>query len=239
MKIFIIDINDMNYLNYLAICLKKKGVVCELKLDSGIPKGNLKIFHLKFINDNGEKICLECKVGKLDLSKAVQQIVEWEEQIKESSYVISVIPVKWFPALRYNIDNQWNGIEEWIHPKEYKRILNTTFNSQKTIWIFQGMENLGFMGSFFLSEGNEPAIETFWDNNIRENFNEKEMALQEVVKGFLKAIDEPRFYEDSSENMFFGFNSSRSMNCAIGEKTREFWCLYSMDDILKSVDLTL
>lgn len=189
------------------------------------------ICRLTFYTSDGEIeerdfLCIE--IDFFDVTAILQKN---KEEIRSASKIISLIPIKWFPMLRYNVDEKFENISSWNSIKMYYRNLETIVKEcSKISWIWQGIEKLECVSDFFYRNGNKLILEVQDYNNYM--YYEEEICS--VMSRFFHAIDEDEFYENlcsKDMEMYFGFDLENMQCCNIGKKAVEFWLKASMEEL--------
>lgn len=153
--------------------------------------------------------------GSLDLLSNEKNALNAAEDI------IALIPIKLFPALRYNVDECWEGVETWDSAERYQeKIRNLVSKSAKIRWVLTGIEGMSVTNNF-LDRSENGIIK-----NPPGNFDAEALdtAVQGVVERFLREIDEMEFGKGHPrEKYVLCFDKTEAGKYQIGEKAVEFW----------------
>lgn len=189
------------------------------------------ICSLTFCTSDGEVeerefLCIE--IDFFDVTATLQKNIE---EIVSASKIINLIPIKWFPMLRYNVDEKFDNISSWNSIRMYYRNLEIIVKEGVLIsWIWQGIEKLECASDFFFRNGNKLILEVQDYNNYRHYEEE----ICDVMSRFFHAIGEDEFYEslcNKDMEMYFGFDLENMQCCNIGKKAVEFWLKASMEEL--------
>ena len=174
-------------------------------------------------SDRTEFVCIE--VDFFDVTASLQKN---KEQIYNADEIINLIPIKWFPMLRYNVDEEFDNISSWNSIRMFFRSLTTIAKDSCLIrWIWQGIEKLECVSDFFYCNHNRGVLEV----QDYSNYMHYREEIYDVMSRFFHVIDEDKFYEElcnKNMEMYFGFDLENMKDCNIGKKTVEFWLKVSM-----------
>lgn len=166
-------------------------------------------------------------IGSTELSENEKTLLQ------AADYVVALIPVKLFPALRFNVDEYWDGVETWYSASQYReKILNMVNTSAKVSWVLTGIEGITVTNSFLDRETNRIIKNPPSDFDIGTSYED----VQDIVKQFLQEIDDADFWQDNSKWLYYlCFDKMGARKYQIGEKAVELWIRapYNGMEILK------
>ena len=227
LQINFIGYNVIGYLKKIITYMDQNNIECNV---SDKVNGQFEIVLSDFL---GRKIELLICCTEISMKWELNELLGIN--IDKNSWYFVILPVKCFPALRYNIDEDWNGIENWATPIMYKRKFNEIgLESSRLIWIFQGIECIQLTNDFFQRAENKVIMNI---KNLTE-WGEKEEEIKNIICRFLEEIGEKKYWE-KEEWLYVGFFKNKKGGALVGEKTDLFWTMYPMLRLLKANGFTL
>lgn len=138
--------------------------------------------------------------------------------------VINISNIKWFPEFRYNVDEDWWGIDQWTGWDVYWKKVRSAFHSAKFSWVFSSAEKISMCSRFFKDGENAAALHL----SLRPLCDTD---IPELMERFFIEIGEERFWQgtrSSCDTVGFLFSRGTDVNLnRISEKTNIYWVLYS------------
>lgn len=196
------------------------------------------ICKLTFCTSDGEVEEIDFLCIEIDFFDVTATLQKNKEEICSASKIINLMPVKWFPMLRYNVDEKFENISSWNSIRMYYRNLETIVEEASLIrWIWQGIEKLECVSNFFYCNDNKRILE-IQDYN---NYISCEEEISSIMERFFHVIDEDKFYEylcNKDMEMYFGFDLENMQCCNIGKKTVEFWLKAAMKELFPRCTFT-
>lgn len=227
MKIAIIGIGATDYLKKVIFYLTQQNRKCGLNLiyDSEC----LMKYELE-VQDFVDNTCrIECSCIEFSLIDALDDMAKYRAEIQNADKIINLFPVKCFPALRYNVDEEWSNIDSWVLPMSYQRKLSSLVGDGKiVIWIFHGLEKMEMFNCIFKDQ----KLSTVLKNPERALKDKSDIKFDEVIRAFFEEIGEKEFGDAIQGDLqYFGFQCVPSVLPDLGERAMKFWCLYSFSAI--------
>lgn len=170
---------------------------------------------------------------EIPLKKPMELSSDESKVLKAANFVIGLIPIKLFPALRYNVDECWDGVETWYSASQYRKELRSMVDtSAKISWVLTGIEGMSVTNNFLDREVNGMIKNPPDDFDIKASYKD----VLDTVKRFLREIDDIEFLEENSkETYYLCFDKMEAGKYQVGEKAVEFWIRapYNGMEILK------
>lgn len=228
MKIVVLGSGTVKYLEQVKNCMERQNKQCKLLHEVAISIESYKMVIDDFIQAT---FTAECRCIDLNPVKAVVQMQDHADVIREADIIINLFPIKYFGKLRYNVDEQWENAEFWILPLVYRNFLAHLIGKEKrSVWILTGMERIGLISDFLQREENTALLNPF---TIQEPDRDSSW-IQNAVMTFLKEIDEEEFAEAFQDgNLYFGFSAETGLSTVVGANAADFWCLKSFEIIYR------
>ena len=228
MNILIAGKNTVKYLKTVVYYMNADNRMCAMKYRD--IRSGIELYEMEIEDPIQGIVKINCYCMELAFQKAFRQLEEHRPLLDECNAIINLIPIKCFSALRYNVDEDWEGIDTWIIPELYQRKLASVVRKKtEIIWVLQGVEGLCATNDFFQRPENVMVL----------NFPVKE-GLQEIVSRFFAEIEEEAFEEAVRDDaVFFGFDLENRQAGRIGENAMKFWILASFGQLFQEIELVL
>ena len=220
MNIFIVGKNTVKYLKTVVYYLQMDNRICVINRKEIL--NGLDTYELELDDLVQGPFKIRCCCLEISFNRAIRQLEKYRQLLDTCDAVINIIPIKCFPALRYNVDEYWEGIDSWVTPELYqKKLASIIKEGTKIIWILQGIEHLCATNNFFLRQENMMVL----------RFPVEE-GIDEIANRFFAEIDEERFEESvRDDSVYFGFDLEHKSANMIGESAMKFWILISFYQI--------
>lgn len=233
-KVAILGSKTVIYLHEVLECLDGQGIACKLTLQHERDQEGIQEFQLRMdavtVAAVMDVICCEIPpLGTADRLKGV------ETCLRTASHIINLIPIKWFAEFRYNVDSNWEKVEQWIQPHLYQRELYALSNRDASVsWVLTEAEKAGLSSSFFDHAENSTV---FTDLPAEPHSNEE--TVQKVMKNFLNDIGESVFLQQMGEKdiIGLGFFTSGTDGYMVSERASRFWVLRSFSQVLRATGI--
>lgn len=232
-KLVISGDGTVRYLYHILQCLHTCGISSTINQQTQQTSAPGYLVQLESITGPGAVIEAVC--CQIPPHKAVESLQKESFHLQTASHIINLLPIKWFPEFRYNVDSSWAKVDQWVKPLIYQRALHALSGSSTQIsWVLTEAEKAGISSGFFDHPENHAVFTV-----SPEQLDGKEPAMQAVIENFLNDIGEETFCQQMGENEFagFGFSASGADGYLVSESANRFWLLRSVLPVLKSAGM--
>lgn len=217
MELLVLGDRPAEYIEMTAGYLNQCGIYCcETRTAAGT-------FTIEIDDCLQSPFQIDCTCEELNPIDAIRKLEELSV-IRDVPNVISISNIKWFPEFRYNVDEDWRGIDQWVDWDIYRKKIRSVFQSAKFSWVFSNAEKISMCSRFFEDRKNSPALHLSLQPPCNTN-------IPELMERFFIEIGEERFWQETRsrcEAVGFLFSPDINVNLnQIGEKTNIYWTLYS------------
>lgn len=221
-EILVIGRHTRAYLHTVAAALRRCGFSCINS--SGLPGEDENLFMLTAKNYNGIDISMPCRCCELDPGNAEKEFIACTNQLERVKGIIVVLPIKFFAAYRYNVDDDFVGIEDWITPDLLQRIIHSIIcgTTVSLSWVITGVDQVTH------TMMNDAPIEELSLVSLAEDIFDLQQKADEVVRRFFCEDEEILFLDGCKDDKVISFGFLQN-SCApeIGEKTCVLWNMNS------------
>lgn len=217
MKLLVLGDRPAEYIETAAGYLNQCGVCCCMTRTAA---GAFTIEIDDYLHSPFQIDCICKELNPLNIVGKAEEL----SVIQDVSNVINISSIKWFPEFRYNVDEDWWGIDQWAGWDIYWKKVRSVFQSAKFSWVFSNTEKISMCSRFFEDSENSPALHLSLQPLCTTN-------IPELMERFFCEIGEERFWQGASsshDTVGFLFSPLTNVNLnQISEKTNIYWVLYS------------
>ncbi len=217
MELLVLGERPAEYIGTAADYLNQCGVYC------GVTRTAAEAFTLEIDDYLQPPFQIDCVCEELDPLNVMGRVGNLAA-FRDVPNVVNISSVKWFPEFRYNVDENWWGIDQWVGWDVYWKKTRSAFPAAKFGWVFSGAEKIFMSSRFFQDEENAAALRLSLQPLRGTD-------IPELMERFFTEIGEERFLQGirgSDDTAGFLFSPGADVNLnRISEKTNIYWALYS------------
>lgn len=224
-NIIVLGDQARGFLGTVPACLKHYGIQILSQRISG------PIHTFRIGNFESPELTFRCSCFPLSPSKITDDLCKLREQLGNASQVVCTIPLKMLPEFRYNVDEKWEGIDNWLSPCAFQNAVRR-FLPQKgmpIVWVLTGVSAVSDTNFFFRRNGRDLKLDP-------ENVEAFE--TPQIVTDFLDACGEHAWAQNPNENEItcFGFLKAEPMaGEVIGEKVKYQWMKLALQPLFQKI----
>lgn len=216
MKLLVLGDHPAEYIETVAGYLNQCGVSC------GLTRTAAGAFTIEIDDYLQPPFQIDCVCEELDPLNVMKRVGELAA-IQDAPYVIHIANIKWFPEFRYNVDENWWGIDQWVSWDVYWKKVRLVFPAANFSWVFSNAEKVSLCSRFFQAGENVAALNL----SLRPPHGTN---IPELMERFFVEIGEERFGQrvcSSGDTVGFLFSPDAGVSLnQISEKTNIYWVLY-------------
>ena len=220
-EILLIGRHTRPYLYSVVNDLQQCGFICNVTHES--LEGTNKNLFVLTINDYADTcISMQCRCHELNFIATEKELSECTDLLRQAKHIIVVLPIKFFASYRYNVDDHFTEVENWINPDWFQRIMHHTVleKNASLSWVVTGTEQVTRMLT------NHSLIKELSSIGTSKSVSDFQQKASEAVKLFFSENEEKSFLSqcEKDKGVSFGFFRRFSSSASeIGEKTCTLW----------------